>query len=57
VTERAFGPTMKQGFRNSQFRFEVPARIACQGGKCRRLRCDQLRDAQDVRRTAHCPSM
>jgi len=41
VTERAASPsTMRRDHRNSQFRFEVPARIACQGGKCRRLRCD-----------------
>ena len=40
VTERAASPsTMRRDHRNSQFRFEVPARIACQGGKCRRLRC------------------
>jgi len=42
VTERAMRPALPQGCRNSRFRFEVPARIACQGDKCRRPRCDQL---------------
>jgi hypothetical protein len=42
VTERAMRPALPQGLRNSRFRFEVPARIACPGGKWRRPRCDPI---------------
>jgi hypothetical protein len=35
-------PRVPAGLRNSRFRFEVPARIARPGGKCRRPRCDQF---------------
>ena len=31
---------LSEGPWNSRFRFEVPARIACLGGKCREARCD-----------------
>jgi len=37
---RAGSGTGKPGTERSQFRFEVPARIAFPGGRCRKGRCD-----------------